>query len=563
MKFKNLIYDLIVEEVKNKNLFNKLYEYWKKSIPELSLNDAETIFNRHDAIKDILKNPKTPVVVSFLSRHDGQHGSKKYELKQLTDITQFDIYDLIELLTEYGKFNLENDYGTNGKSNNNHLNRLFSENGNKKTAEKIEESRKMWFDSSSAKISEDGFRVYEIMNQVQSMRMGYYMQEIHKIPYVENKNSGQRYYSPWCVTWRGHEAVEYENYDENGRGVGAPLYTQGSNMYGTYRRQGKTFYFVIDESKNPTDKYYLSALQARDNGAYILTSLYNDGDETMTWEEIVRIYPKIADHKDEITPRQMSDSELETKTIVDVINENEGSPQEFARQVRNRKLEYLSNGGYISKIKSWQSMDAELRTLYVDLTTVDNAFQRYGNLELFKEMLDTPGFRSKIERRLKIIGKPGISYIIDELLKRQYDRLRTGIKNRNIGLFQNKTTRKIGLYNYATSDWLTQGSVMYSDNYTKGEEELYFDDQMEGYMVEPYFITNVNDSTSFFSVSPASELNDDTENEFPTHFISGEKWKELSQRLTPEDEVEKDETGVGKFKDLEPETDFDIKEFNI
>jgi hypothetical protein len=559
MKFKNLIHDLIVEEVKNKNLFNKLYNLWKESIPNLTLNDAETIFNRHDNIKDVLKNPNTPAVISFLTRHDGQHGSKKYELKQLTDITQFNIFDLIEILTEYGKFNLENDYG-NGGNEKNHLNKIFSENGNKKTNEKIEESKRMWFDPSSAKISEDGFRVYEILNQVQSMRMGYYMQEVHKIPYVKFRNSGESFNMPWCVTWRGNEAVEYVSYDENGRGVGAPLYTQSSNMYGTYRRQGKTFYFVIDESKDTTNKYYMSALQARDNGAYILTSLYNDGDQSMTWEEIVNIYPKIANHKDKIAPRQMSDSELETRTIVDVINENEGSPQEFARQVRTRKQEYISNGGYISKIKSWGSMDSELRTLYVDMTTVDNAFQRYGNLDLFKEMVNTPGFRNKIERRLKILGKSGISYIIDELLKRQYERLRTGIKNKNIALFQNRSTRKIGLYNYATNDWLSQGSVVYVDNYTKGDEELYFDDQMEGYLVEPYFITNVDDLTSFFSVSPSSELTSDENNDFPTHFISGEKWKELSQRLTPEDEIEKDEMGVGKFKDLEPESDFDIKE---
>lgn len=548
MNIKDLVYDIVVEAVKNKGLFDRLMINWRGTYPNLTDAEGEYIFNRHDGLKGQMK-PTNPAVVSFLTRYDGEFGTKKYELKDLTDITRFEIKHLIDFLKEFGRFELDlgDSQPDDLEKKEEELKRVFNQSGNKKTPEKIESSKSMWTDASTALINEGDFRVYEIMNQTQSIRMGYYYQTIHKKNWLENNGRGVN--SPWCVTWRGGDVSEYRE-DENGNPIGSPLFSHGGNMYSNYRTNyNRTFYFVIDESKSDTDKYYMSALQIDNYGRYILTSMFNDGDNSMSWDDIVRIYPKIGPHKDKIKSREMSDNEVQSKSIVDVINENPGSPNEFARQTPERKEAYIDALGTLQTPKSWSAMGNNLRSKYVDVMQINDAYQRFNNLEFLTLVLNTEGFTNKLDRKLKILGRQeGIGYLVDYLMKHEYQVGRRSLDNSKISTYRSRVTKKFGVFDYSKGTWVKSGGIEYSPNFNKLNETIYFDENRKGYIVELYSDSTENSDRSFFIVFPVGT------NSTSGHILSKKSFDSLKEKFQKEEGKK-----IGKLSDFSPETDVDIK----
>lgn len=551
MRILDNVFDLIVEEVKNKNLFFKLMSEWKKTFPNLTDEQGEYIYNRHDQLKGQIK-PNNPAVISFLSRYDGQFGTKKYELKDLTDITRFNIKELLEFLKEFSKIdlNIDDEAVDDSKQKEEEYKKIFSQNANQKTPLKIEASKQMWMDQSTAKINEGDFRVYEILNQEQSIRMGYYYQSIHLKNYIEKDGRGIN--NPWCVTWRGNDVKEYKT-DEQGNPIGAPLFSHSGNMYRNYRvNESRTFYFVIDESRPEDDKYHMSALQIQNNGTYRLTSMFNDGDNIMSWEDIVGIYPKIAEHRDAIQPRKMDEDEITTLSIIDRINENPTSPNEFARQTPQIKEQYIDALGTLKEPKSWNSMGKELRVKYVDLMQVNDAFQRFSNFEFLRTVLSTEGFSARLERKLKILGiQEGVSYLVNNVMK-SFVKGRVSLDNPNIRLLYNKDRQKFGLHNSSTLDWVNFNGVEYEAFYSIIDTQMWLDEEGNQYIVETYSKSNAVDNTTFYCVYPV-----EFEKEYPDgHFLSQNAFLELSKNLTPAE----DEESPSMISSLDKEK-VDIKEF--
>jgi hypothetical protein len=471
MKFTDLIYEIVIDEAKGKDLFSNLIAKWKTQSPKfLALDDTEQlrvgeyIFNFYMKIRTSI-NMGAPAVVSFLERYDGQHGSTKYGLQNLTDPSQLVPFpQLIEFLSEWGKFYpnadvFDTDEAENTEEKEEELQKIFSQNGPNLTKEKIEESKAMWFNESTALVHKPGFRVYEIMSEEMSKRMGYYYQQVHKAAYLKLRGEGTRISSPWCVTWRGNSFSEYETYDENYVGIGKPVFTHGGNLYGSYRKEGRTFYFVIDESKEKTDRYYMSALQKKGN-TYILTSMFNDGDTTKTWDQILGIYPELEDERDKIKDRQLADNELNMNSILNQITED-GGVRDFVRQSRVRRDQYITLGGYIRKPKSWSAMDTELRDKYINTIDLANAYQKVSNEDLLNAMLDSPGIRNMLTRRLSMFSKD-LGYIVDKIMEQNYEREYTGKKNNNIIVYRNKHDHSYGVFDLSTNKWLTHGGVTYS-----------------------------------------------------------------------------------------------------
>ena len=286
----NYIENIIAEEIKNKKLFNAMLSKWREQKPELTEQEAENIFNRFAEVQNGL-NPKKPQIITFLFRFDGVE-FPKFEARDLKDITKYDYEQIMFLLGEYAQgeegFNaeVEVDDGDFGK-----VGSHFDE-------DNIRKSATMWNGHAHAVVYDESFRVYFIPNQRVSIKFGYYLK-------YANSEVGRT--SPmWCVT----------------------NYTNGGNLWSNYRNE-RTFYFVIDESKPENDRYRLGALQ-RDTSVrdgYKLTDRFNSGDNTKSWDEIVNIYPKLADHKDAIVPvRYNANDELnkDTRSIVDMISEQPG-----------------------------------------------------------------------------------------------------------------------------------------------------------------------------------------------------------------------------------------------
>ncbi len=103
MKFSNLIYKILEEEVKDKQRFNNLYNKWKSEDNNLSLELAEFLFNKHLERKNGLK-PTNPSVLTFLNRYNGD--TNKYE-KFAPQVDRNNILDVEKSLQRIENFSLE------------------------------------------------------------------------------------------------------------------------------------------------------------------------------------------------------------------------------------------------------------------------------------------------------------------------------------------------------------------------------------------------------------------------------------------------------------------------
>ena len=69
IKFTDVIFDTLTEEVKNKKLFGKLMDNWRNEKPNITDEEGEELFNSFQRIQGGLR-PDLPQVFTFLSRFD-------------------------------------------------------------------------------------------------------------------------------------------------------------------------------------------------------------------------------------------------------------------------------------------------------------------------------------------------------------------------------------------------------------------------------------------------------------------------------------------------------------
>ena len=508
MKFNEIITNVIYEEIKNKKLFNALMDKWKMEKPNLSPDEVETLITTFQRIQNGLK-PEKPQVFSFLNRFDGQYGSQKFDPTNLKDITKYGYKEISFLTGEY----TDDEENVGGDA--------FADRDTKPTPEKIEASKQLWEGEENLIINVEGFRVYDIKDQKMSVKYGYYAETINRSHPGSN--------SPWCVTWR----------NDQGR----------TNMWGSYRNN-RSFYFIIDESRNPSDKYYLSALQ-RDTEVrtgFRLTSVRNDGDQVLEWSEILDVYPKLTDYKDLIKPKPYTQDELEEKNAVGQVTEREGSPYEFKRVDRNLKRAYINNLGSLKKPESWRSMNDKLRALYILTTTSNDAKDKFSNFDFLNEIRKVGSEFTLLDNRLKQLDKGGVGYIYDHLMSTEFKVARVSADNNKIRLYESKINGKSGLYNTRTTNWVQMNGMTYEPLYELIDTDLFFDEEGETYVVETFSKSMQPSNDSFYSVYLVSDSNP----EFNSHFLSSTAWEKLKSNLKSEDEdVPKkpgDETDIKEYK---------------
>lgn len=517
MKIGNLLQDVLVEEVKNKKLFNDLMTKWRAQKPDLTPEQGETLYNRFQELKNGLSTNKAQVV-SFLYRFDGRHGYEKFDPDLLKDITKYTYKQIKSLIDEYN----DDDHAVENLDST-----VFDTKNLKSTPEKVAASKQLW-ESDDAVVNVDGFRVYRILNQAMSVRFGYYLEAIRE-PISKHFLTADR----WCVTWRGTR--------EPGDG--------GTNMWSSYRTQGKTFYFVIDESRDPGDRYYMGALQRYVRGidGYVLTSLKNDGDNSFNWEEVCRIYPKLAPFKDKITPIPYSQDETEEKNIVGQINEMENNQYEFKRVDRQFKRAYINNQGIIKKAESWAAMDTKLRALYIVTTTDQQIRNKFSNFELINEIRKVGNEFTLLDNRLKQLGhKDGVGFILTNLIKHEFRLTRESLSNPQIKIYESRVTGLFGIYSDKLASWVKLDGKVYEPMFKQTESDVFFDEEEMGYYVEKY--ENRQGGLTFYSIFPSDTERGDC------YILSQNKWEELKPRLYV------DRESVPRLQDFNKDTDVDIKE---
>ena len=535
MKINDLIFDMLVEEVKasQKTFFNELMTKWRTEVPQLTDDQGEKVFNRHTNIKNQISIENSGVL-RFLKRHDGRFpDKKKYTLNDLKQIQVFTFKDLVSFLVEFGKFELGGEEKeTNVEDEKAKLDAIFASDGNQPNEAKIEASKPMWFSDENCVINKGGVRVYKVLSETHAKRMGYYYQSLHRQQYIKFRRNG-RINSPWCVTWRGDVRI---NDDE-----GNYLYGNGTNQYGYYRRSDKkTFYFLVDDNRNYLSddineaRFHMAAIQINNYGSYTVSSMFNDGDETKSWDFIVSTWPQLDGERDKFEWRALSQEELESAKVTDVINETPGDPNEFSAQTPQRMTEYIAVGGKIKEVDSWNAMTPELKTTYITMMQLHDATSRISNSKLLTAILKTSPpdypYREKLDRKLKQIGKPGIEYLVNDFMQKDYVLVRKGQKDDNYRIYQSKSSHLFGIYHISSFEWVMDGAtkIEYNDRFSEEKMMRTEDEQGNRYAVKSYSADN---GDAFYVIIDNPTLSDG--GEALGYLVSKQMWEEdLSHKLT-------------------------------
>jgi hypothetical protein len=538
------VYDVIVEEVKNKKLFNFLLKKWFGDNPtpeQMQRAEADlTLFSE----KQKSLTPKNPAVYSFLLRHDGNHGLPAFDQSKLMDINQYSLEEIESLLHEFRDATLDA-----GDQDDEFKGKLTSDD------KKVAASKKLWLSERDIVVESEGFKMHFVSDARESIKYGFYQQA------TTEKYGGVQ----WCVTGRNTSDSR-------------------SNLWGTYRPR-RTFWFVMDESKNPKDnkdvnvyKYYLCALQYCEHDTnpsnytgFKMTSMLNDGDIPKTWEEVIRIYPQLAEHRDLFKYEKYDEAELFDRSVANRLTETPGR-HEFAAARRELKKAYLEGGGVISTEKSWKSMDVNLRNLYILTTTARDVYDKYQSYELMSAIRQVGNEYRLLDGTLKSLGnrenqqgrpeneslgKLGVGYIYQHLMETEFIVGRTSLDNPQLKLFKSKKTKKFGLYDLSKVKWVTVDGITFEPNYHEDATVLYLDDQGNQYLVETYILFGGQvDATSLYVIYPVDEEN----NMAGGHFIAANKFKELETKIHPKNEDDEEDGDMVRIKDFNPETDVDIKE---
>jgi hypothetical protein len=447
------------------------------------------LYPKYLKIKNDL-TPDRPQAKTFLTHFDGNHGAQKYagnidigDLKNPTTYTLDQLEFLVdEFNTEPGELGAPVDAA------------LLKD--TQYTDDNAEISKQLWYNESSAKISLPGFRVYQPLNQADSVKYGWYEEKL--------MNELRPGWHAWCVTWRGNR----------------------SNRWGYYRGMGGTFYFIIDESKlesgNKSDaKFYLGALQVFPPGRHAtgfeLTDIRNDGEERVSWNQVISIYPQLADYKEELTVLPFNDEELQVKSVVSLINERPGDRNNFARMPRKYKLQYINDRLKVSKPESWMSMDKPLRELYIRLSTATDFRNRFPNFELLRAMKHTNSIKLLNSEMIHKGNKDGVKSLT-HMLMRDLDvkKERVGIVNDNIELLitMDKT---YGLYDNNEIGWLVRNGDEYSPSYRKVSEKVITNPtNKERFYVDKF---ESADGDYFIAVTPIDDID--------SYFLSKSAWERI------------------------------------
>lgn len=455
-------------------------------------------------------NPQT-IVVEKRSFPDGdEHGvEKKFDPKNLKNLFTYSFEQLKFLISEYTQLNVGNE------EQNAELLKKSSY-----SDEMAELSKKLWYDESTTFLNLGTTRVYQPMNQQDSIKFGWYEDKM-------NRTIGPTH--SWCITWRPG---------------------QGSNRWGSYREQGRTFYFVIDETKyneedpRRSNKYYLGALQVCPNErlGYRITNLLNDdGDKQMSWEEVINIYPALAEHKDDLKPMKFTQSELSSKDIIGLINERPGNEYEFARMPRESKERYINTNEYLQSPVSWLSMDDSLRNLYITITNASRFQNKFGNLEFLYAVKSTGHLgllnSTMIKAYKDALGIPegqdfpngeerNVRWFVSALMKNNdYKFARNGLANPSIKLVHTRTDR-YGLWDSNSNWWLTKNKIEYPAIFSPvGNPDLLFDVDTR----LPIQINTFKDDYDnyFYCLIPITKTS-----KVDCYFLSEKSWNEVESQFT-------------------------------
>lgn len=471
MNIKGIMYEMLVEEVKNKKLLNSLYQKWNSENDKVTPEMAEWIFiqymggtdeegNYVQPLKDQLSLKKQEVK-NFLVRFNGEFGRTKFDSNKLKDLPSYNFNQITYLLTQFGrKYKLQTEDQ-----------QYFFEKPGSSKSDWIKTSKELWF-GDKFKVYDDGngFRIYKPSTQKDSISFGFYQGYIAKTEHPNRSNK-------WCVT----------NYRPAGDSM--------SNLWQRYREDfGRTFYFVIDETKPKDHQYYISALQRLDRKEgqfdFKVTNASNtDGDlnffiDNPTSPEISlkHVYPQLFQNPewnllDEVSSTkfdQGKEMDLDVDKLTKLLAQIREEPGEydFVIQDPDVKRAYINAGNELHEVRSFESLnDTDLR-LYFEIHLTQNPRDTFKSFAILK-YLQTRGsdFVGYLTGKLKQVGV-SISEIYNKLITQDYTPLFVSKQDKEIKLFHRTKAgregdKEVGIYDLRKGDWVEYNGIKYEPVYSK------------------------------------------------------------------------------------------------
>jgi hypothetical protein len=460
LNLENIVVDLVVEALKEdqRGLFNNLVKQWFPDGPsESQVQRSEWIFEHYLLLKGQNKlEPKFVEIRTFLKRFKSFNPVNLKKPKEFTyEQMLFIVGEFYELPTFFGNLSYQYDAEAD-------LPEILRGRDLNSTKERIEASKQLWDGNQNLIFGEEGFRVYKINDRKTSISYGFYENHIANLP-IWDQIPSKRHMN-WCITWN-----------------------ESRNYWTSYRKKdtatNRTFYFIIDESKNPSKEknplvaqYYLCALQVQPGlgeNQYRLTSIYNDGsDPIFTTQEILGIYPQLEGHIEMFTAVPFNQSRELGANVdeVDLINETPGDPHEFAIEPYRLKLAYINTHRPLQKKASWEDLDERLKKRYIDgIDSVTRMNELLMSEELFRYIKSIPEDYEYLMRQIEKYKLP-LSDLIRKYIDVNYKVVYHGRKNDNIMIIQKKQAShetEYGIYDAAAHDWLEKDGLIYDARFTE------------------------------------------------------------------------------------------------
>jgi len=559
MNIKDIVRKHLIEAKMSNETGAFLLNKWKGASPEA----IQKIFDWFESIKSTLPLDPDKIkggLLSFLGWYNGSSPNReKFELKNIRDIRSYSLPQIKRLWSElktepldtgedesvklsvdpifYQKVdNASPSHETIVTFTKDPNNPKVSENERKTLNELYQKSKELWYGTRHLIFENDGFRVYNIPDQATSIAFGWFL---YYIRYTYNYNG-----SNWCTT-----------------------YPNSNNQFRS-KRDDRSFYFIIDESKFPPTtenrnqpemdgpNFFLSALQIMSptnyqRAQYKVTGIHNPGEPVFDSENLLKLYPKLGSllGTDKLKYTAWSEDERIKKDGTDDpisrINEREGNEYEFAVRPPNEKIEYINRRGYVlRRSRSWNSMTEAMKKQYSFATlTEDNMFDKFSNSELFKALSQAE--RNTLNQKIEILkpGEGGIKLIINNIMKNDfYVDARLSLNKDYLSLYKSRTTSKYGIYNLKEDNWVNHNGIIYDDEYTEISHKPYKTKDGKRYYIITFSRSSTPNQTSFYVAVPVTDNIDG-------YFISAAKWEELKLQLV------RDENPENTNVDYDPETD--------
>ena len=198
-------------------------------------------------------------------------------------------------------------------------------------------------------ISEPGLKVYRVTTPNEAIAVRSYFETKYQSTQMKQHGLVEDGIT-WCVS-RSYPSCLFYTYVDGPPSGGIP-------------GRKATFYLIESDRQ---DKHFVSALQVQSDGDWKLTSSKNDGDITMTPNQVFQMYPQLRNHSGELTYQHL----VLTPLQYDILRSGKYTITNFKDLPYDGKKLYISIGERIGA-SDFLMLPLDLKSLYIEIRSAPN-----------------------------------------------------------------------------------------------------------------------------------------------------------------------------------------------